>query len=120
MTDLATQQKVLHSPFSVEKHKKTFVNYLEVCIDPFGGIHYAVPSHQEWLIGELMKMKGCDRDAAFDLVPTEFYLNVMEWLAASTNCIAVWSDHIIGRCNRFQRESLVMLKRAGLYKGDIL
>ena len=120
MADLATQQKVLHSPFSVERHKETFVNYLEVCIDPFGGIHYAVPSHQEYLIRELMAMHNCSREDALDLVPPEFYCDVMEWLAITTNYIAVWNDHIVGRCNRFQRESLVMLKRAGLYRGDIL
>ena len=37
------QQRVLHSPFYVETHKKTFKNYLEVMIDEDGIVHYAVP-----------------------------------------------------------------------------
>lgn len=39
------QQRVLRSPFDIETHKATFVNYLEVCIDEGGTPHYAVPSH---------------------------------------------------------------------------
>lgn len=52
------QQRVLRSPFDIETHKATFVNYLEVCIDEGGTPHYAVPSHQEWLVRKLMRLRG--------------------------------------------------------------
>ena len=45
-----TQDEVLHSPFNIETHKKTFINYLEVVITSDGVIHYAIPSHQEFYI----------------------------------------------------------------------
>lgn len=31
---------ILHSPFDIETHKSEFVDYLEVCIDRDGVIHY--------------------------------------------------------------------------------
>ena len=40
-----TQQDVLHAPFDLEIHKKTFIDYLEVIIRPDGTVEYAVPSH---------------------------------------------------------------------------
>lgn len=49
---------MLRSPFDIETHKATFVNYLEVCIDEGGTPHYAVPSHQEWLVRKLMRLRG--------------------------------------------------------------
>lgn len=118
MTDFATQQKVLNSPFSIETHKATFVNYLEVCIDPCGIIHYAVPSHQEWLIQEYMKMHSCSREDAYNAVPSEYLADFMEWLTKETMSVAVWNDYIIGKPNRFQRITLSELFRTGLYRGD--
>lgn len=50
MSDYDLQQKILHSPFSITVHKRTFTNYLEVVITSDGTIMYAVPSHQEMLI----------------------------------------------------------------------
>ena len=40
----------LHSPFDLQQHKNTFINYLEVVIRPSGLVEYAVPSHQEKLL----------------------------------------------------------------------
>lgn len=40
----------VHSDFDIQKHKETFIDYLEVIIDVNGRIMYAVPSHQEKLI----------------------------------------------------------------------
>ena len=90
------QQRVLRSPFDIETHKATFVNYLEVCIDEGGTPHYAVPSHQEWLVRKLM-------DA----------------LCEMTRCVAVWNDCALGRCNARQRLALRRLKEAGLYRGGM-
>ena len=120
MTDFATQQRVLHSPFSIEIHKATFVDYLEICIDPCGIVHYAVPSHQEWMLNEYMKMHDCTREEAYNSVPPEHLYDFMEWLAKETMSIAVWNDCIIGKPNRFQRITLSELFREGLYGGDLL
>ena len=46
----------LHSPFDLQKHMETYINYLEVVIFPDGHIEYAVPSHQEKLIRVLVDM----------------------------------------------------------------
>lgn len=51
-----TQDEVLHSPFNIETHKKTFVNYLEVVITSDGVIHYAIPSHQEFCINYAIQL----------------------------------------------------------------
>ena len=40
-----TDQEILHGPFNIETHKKTFIDYLEVIIRPDGIVEYAVPSH---------------------------------------------------------------------------
>lgn len=119
MVDFKTQQEVLHKPFSIEKHKETFVNYLEVCIDPCGIVHYAVPSHQEWMIQEYMKMRSCSREDAYNEVSAEHICDFMEWLAKETMSVAVWNDYIIGKPNRFQRMALSELQRNGLYFGDL-
>ena len=42
-----SEEYTLYCPFDIEKHKKTFINYLEVVILEDGTIEYAVPSHQE-------------------------------------------------------------------------
>ena len=119
MVDLKTQQEVLHKPFSIEKHKETFVNYLEVCIDRCGIVHYAVPSHQEWLISRYMKEHQCTREQLFDLVPTDYYFDIMLWLCYETKCIAVWDCAITGRPNELQILALERLKTANLYRGDL-
>src|SRR5690606_29819 len=63
------EQQVLHSPFDMETHKNTFINYLEVVIDADGTIMYAVPSHQEKLIRLACERHGLSRDELNDLCP---------------------------------------------------
>ena len=36
MVDYKEQQRVLNSPFDIETHKRTFINYLEIIIDSEG------------------------------------------------------------------------------------
>lgn len=43
----------IYCAFDLEKHKQTYVQYLEVVILEDGTVEYAVPSHQEKLIALL-------------------------------------------------------------------
>lgn len=111
------QQRVLRSPFDIEMHKATFVNYLEVCIDEGGTPHYAVPSHQEWLVRKLMRLRGfVEQGQAWDVLPA---CGCMDALCEMTRCVAVWNDCALGRCNARQRLALRRLKEAGLYRGGM-
>ena len=49
------QSEVLRNPFNVKIHKETFINYLEVIINPDGVIEYAVPSHIEKVYEKYME-----------------------------------------------------------------
>lgn len=55
MLSFEEMQKILHSPFDLKIYKSKFIDYFEVCIDRTGTVHYAVPSHQEWLVQKLAK-----------------------------------------------------------------
>lgn len=113
------QQEVLHSPFDIETHKETFVNYLEVCIDSIGVVHYAVPSHAEWLIQRYMDIYQCTREQAMEDAPPASYGDISVWFTRMIHCIAVWNDHYIGKANAQQIVALKRLKEAGLYTGEI-
>ncbi len=107
--------EVLRGPFDIETHKGTFVHYLEVCIDRDGIIHYAVPSHQRWLLGRFMDRDGVETDLeALSRIPP---YGGMEWLCRELGCIAVWESRVVGEPNAKQRAALRRLKLAGLYRG---
>lgn len=112
------QQRVLRSPFDIETHKATFVNYLEVCIDEGGTPHYAVPSHQSWLLRRLADDEGLDgEEAAWDLIDPR--ADAMAELCRMTGCVAVWNGQAVGECNAAQRRALRRLKMEGLYRGPL-
>ena len=113
------QQKVLHSPFNIEVHKATFINYLEIVIDTEGVVHYAVPSHQEFIINYLVQTKYGTREALHDAVPREYWFDMITWLTKQSGIIAVWNDRYLGKLNDFQIATLEELQRVGLYKGEI-
>lgn len=48
----------IYCAFDLEKHKQTYVQYLEVVILEDGTVEYAVPSHQEKLIALACMKKG--------------------------------------------------------------
>lgn len=104
----------LHSKFNLELHKKTFVNYLEVCIDEEGNIHYAIPSHQEFLINYACKKRNISRKKLNDLCPIDYYADFVEWLCQITNSIAVWNFKYMGNPNEKQKETLQLLINEGL------
>ena len=110
----------LHSEFDIDKHKETFVNYLEVIISEDGKIHYAVPSHQEYLINECMHQYDWDRQEVYDNTPVDYYGDVIIWLCKMTGSVSVWNDFLqFYQINQKQFDSLVHLKNAGLYNGDM-
>ena len=52
----------IYCAFDLEKHKQTYVQYLEVVILEDGTVEYAVPSHQEKLIACLLYTSPSPRD----------------------------------------------------------
>lgn len=64
----------VYSDFSVEKHKQTFIHYLEVVIDENGKIMYAVPSHQEKMISLACEKLNVTREELNTICPQEYYL----------------------------------------------
>lgn len=111
------QQRVLHAPFDIMTHMKTFVEYLEVIIHPNGTVEYAVPSH----VLKLQEIYGKTSDEMFE----EFYNSLdtlcepAEWLCKKTGCISVWNNGYAGTANEAQKEALRKLKEYQLYKGEI-
>lgn len=85
----------LHSPFDIEKHKKTFVNYLEVIVFPDGHIEYAVPSHQEKLTEIACTKLNKSRKEIADMCPQEMYFDYTRYLCNITECISVWDMYVI-------------------------
>lgn len=61
----------IYCAFDLEKHKQTYVQYLEVVILEDGTVEYAVPSHQEKLIA-LMKPARSARLSIGTTKHTEF------------------------------------------------
>lgn len=109
----------VYCAFDIEKHKKTFVNYLEVMIDQDGTIHYAVPSHQEYAIKAACQKLKITRAELCEITPQEYYCDWLNWLVMQTGLIAVWNHGYVGEANRKQKNVLKKLKLNGLYKGVI-
>lgn len=122
--DYKEQQKVLHSPFDIETHKKTFINYLEIIIDSEGVCHYAVPSHNGALEKRVLDKYHIEYDEwdfygkASQLCPRDRWCDYQEWLCEETGCIMVWgksNSRIEGIPNDKQLATLEILRKEGLY-----
>lgn len=122
--DFDERQKVLHNPFDLETHKKTFINYLEIIIDKEGVCHYAIPSHNAILEQFVCKKHNIEYDMwdftekASKLCPKEKYSDYHNWLCEETECIMVWGipfSHIVGNPNEKQLAMLDTLRKEGLY-----
>lgn len=113
--------EILHQPFDIETHKQHFTHYLEVMLAPDGSIHYAVPSHQEFLIKQVMRRRHCTREELDDACPPEFYFDYLNWLIPeSGGYVPVWENFVYDYpLNTQQRSALCRLKEADLYFGDI-
>lgn len=109
----------LHSEFDIQKHKETFVNYLEVLIEPNGHVLYAVPSHQELAIKLACEAKGWTRTELNKACPQEYYFDFLVWVLSLTGCVSVWNEFYMGTPNNEQLEKLKEMKQEGIYKGRI-
>lgn len=121
--DYKEQQKVLNSPFNIETHKKTFINYLEIVIDPEGTCHYAVPSHNGALEKVILKNRGIEfndwdfYEKASNLCPVDRRWEYYLWLCEETGYLMVWGKpdtRIEGQPNLKQLETLAILEKEGL------
>ena len=116
LPDNETMQRVLHAPFDINTHKKTFINYLEVIIKPDGTIEYAVPSHMM----KLTEIYGKSTDEMFeDYYKDSSGLDPIQWICKQTGCISVWEDGYTGHANAAQKRALWMLINNGVYGGII-
>jgi hypothetical protein len=118
MTDSATIQRVLHSPFDLDTHKATFVDYLEVCVSADGVIHYAVPSHTAFVENYLAEHLHKTVQDVRALCPREQYCDYAQWLCNTSGCIMLWDNHIIhpNECTAKQVLTLHTLIKQGLYR----
>lgn len=109
-----TTDEVLNSPFDISTHKKYFINYLEVMIDPEGTVHYAVPSHLYWLINYIKKPEETIEDYIYNNQTYDF-----DQLCYISNCVGVWGgslSYIIGNPNEKQKETIRELQNNNLMK----
>ena len=110
----------LYSKFDIELHKANYVHYLEVIIDRDGVVHYAVPSHQEYLIAECMKKYSWTRQELSDACPQEYYGDFTVWLCKMCDCVSVWENFLqFWEINDAQFKTLRELQGAGLYVGEL-
>ena len=110
---LMDQFEVLKSPFDIETHKATFINYLEVVVFPNGTICYAHPGHVE-VMERVLALHGGNSDDC----PRDMWCSYDEWLMEQTGCVCVWTGGFTGRPNERQLEALRMLVDAGLLRAE--
>lgn len=111
--------KVLNSPFDINIHKDTFINYLEVVISKNGTIEYAVPSHQIKVTDMIAKERNISRKDVEDLCPLEYYTDYNNWLCIESGAVMVWNNFYMGKPNDIQIHTLIELMTAGLYHGKL-
>ena len=107
----------LYCNFDIEQHKTHYINYLEVVIDLDGKIHYAVPSHQEYLIKVLCDKLGKSRKEIGDMCPPEYYFDFLYWLTKMTGYCSIHNDYLVyDTLNDKQLITLKTLKDSGLFR----
>lgn len=111
----------VYSKFDIEKHKKYFIDYLEVVILEDGTIEYAVPSHTLKVETICCKQLNVSRKELI-LLTREHIFDYAEWLLTICNAIMVWNKFYLTGYNGIninQKIALERLKQNGLYKGKI-
>lgn len=111
----------IYCDFDIEKHKQTYINYLEVLILENGKIVYAIPSHKmkaEQLCCEKLNVSKSELN---ELSKNHIW-DYMEWLLTTCKAIAVWNNFYMcgyDGINKKQMAKLKKLKLNGLYKGKL-
>lgn len=114
------EQYSIYSKFDAEKHKETFVSYLELVILENGSIEYAVPSHQEKAIKLACDKLKVSREELEGLCPREWWCDYLAWLLKISGAVAVWENRAYySTISQKQISVLKSLKLQGLYKGPI-
>ena len=121
-------ENVLHQPFDMEKHKKTFIHYLEIVILEDGTIEYAVPSHNKKLESICCEKLGIKPFEYFsspqltDDFKSKYGNNWWYWedyLYETSKAICVWENMYRGTPNKEQLYKLKQLKDNELYLGEL-
>ena len=112
----------IYCDFDIEKHKQTYINYLEVLILEDGKVVYAIPSHQMKAESLCCEQLGITQKELSAMCPREYWADYLTWLLNQCGAVAVWNGfYQAGESglNDRQRTSLKRLKLHGLYKGAI-
>jgi hypothetical protein len=117
--DIKSKIYDLYSDFDIQKHKQTYINYLEVIIMSNGKVSYAVPSHQAKLEKIACHKLDTTKEELSKLCPREKWLDYSEWLMEVTGCISVWTNFYLGKANEYQLAKLEEMKEAGIYLGNL-
>ena len=107
----------------MNKHKETFIHYLEAILYPDGHIEYAIPSHQEKLISICVEELRVSRQQLYDRCPEDYYADFIVWLCNESKCVAVWTDFIFKSdtypLTPAQVITLTKMKEIGIYEGEL-
>lgn len=112
----------IYCPFDIQKHKETYINYLEVLITEDGEIVYAVPSHQMKAEQLCCQKLNITHEELVAMCPREYWADYLTWLLSICKAISVWDKFYICSkegMNVKQQMALRKLKMAGLYRGVI-
>lgn len=110
----------IYSDFDMEKHKQTYIDYLEVLILEDGKVVYAIPSHQVKAEELCCEKLGISRQELSDMCPSEYYGDYLTWLLTICSAVSVWNNfYMAGEngLNAKQKATLRRLKLDGLYRG---
>ena len=105
----------LHSKFNYKKHSETYICYCEVVIMPNGTVHYAVPSHSEFLTNAYCAKHNVTRKELYEYLYNEhnYALLPYDFLINKLHAVCVWYEHFEGRPNKKQQRVLNKLQDTG-------
>lgn len=117
-----TEEEIFALPFDIGRHKSLrYRKAIEVMIGTDGSVHYALPSHQEFLIAKAMEQHHLTREELMAQCPTEYYGDFWSWLIPmSGGYVPAWEIGVFQYpLNRKQVAALRRLKMAGLFRGTV-
>lgn len=123
-TNKNQEEYSVYSKFDIQKHKETYINYLEVLILEDGTVEYAVPSHQAKALDIACRKLNKTKQEIADMRPRAYYWDYLTWILGIAGAVSVWAncgENLIRykTINKKQIAALKRLKLHGLYKGDI-
>ena len=113
-----TPEETFALPFSIERHKKTFVNYTELVIDKDGNIMYATPSHERKMMSIILQNNPemCERDLMQEAEESGGLYDWINWLMRKSECMCIYTCGIAyaDPSTQKQMEKVKQLVDAGL------